>query len=183
MHVQSDFFLHRNAVVYLLVCNVIRCEYKHLSSGPVSSGVKGLKRQSKARTDASSQLLASCSFFAKPNSPHNPALETWETPPQSAICLRLARVNRINPCPSRFKTEPARQRIILRLLSSSRQLGRNTLTTLPPSRLLGKIKRPLHVWIFIKANETLCKLAEWSHLGSLLRDDNNHRHPYKQMKG
>lgn len=99
-------------------------------------------------------------------------LETWETP----ICLRLVRVNRINPCPSRFKAEPARRRLILRLPSSIRQLGRNAQATLPPPLFLGKMKRPLHVWIFIRANETLCKLAEWSHLGTLLRDDNNHRH-------
>lgn len=52
--------------------------------------------------------------------PLHPTLQqTWETP----ICLRLVRVNRINPCPSRFKAERARRRITLRLPSSIRQLG------------------------------------------------------------
>ena len=62
-------------------------------------------------------------------------LETLEKPP---ICLRLVRVNRINPCPSRFKAESACQRITLRLPSSIRQLGRSALTTQPPPLLRGE---------------------------------------------
>lgn len=142
---------------------MIRCEYKHLSSGPVSSEDWWGSNARATRTDASSQLLASCSFCSK-SPPHfattilRPvSLETLEKPP---ICLRLVRVNRINPCPSRFKAESAGQRITLRLPSSVRQLGRSALTTQPPPLLGGKFKRPLHVWIFIRANETLRKLAE-----------------------
>ncbi len=160
------------------IWNVIWCEYKHLSSGPVSSEDW---RGSNVRPGHGQTPPVSCwclAGFAPNHRPLYPphalqpvTLETWETP----ICLRLVRVNRISPCPSRFKAEPARRRLILRLPSSIRQLGRNAQATLPPPLFLGKMKRRLHVWIFIRANETLRKLAEWSHLGALLRDDNNHR--------
>lgn len=121
------------------------------------------------------------------------ALFSWrlESTPPPPICLRLVSYtdNLVNPCVSKFKAELARQRVNLRLpsppttSSSIRQQGRNSLTALPPAPFLGKVKWPLHAWMFISDNETLWKLAEWSHLDTVLSDDNNNRrHPKDQTK-
>lgn len=80
--------LHRNPVVYLFnfgrgaIWNVIQCEYKHLSSGPVSSEDW---RGSNVRPRHGQTPPVSCWRLAAfaPNHPHPPTLqpvtlETWD---------------------------------------------------------------------------------------------------------
>lgn len=180
VHTQSDFFYYTG--ILQCICSTLAVVPFEMWSGVninISLLVLSPQRTERAQTsgrgtDRRLQSAVGVLRLLRQTIPpplQPVTLETWETP----ICLRLVRVNRINPCPSRFKAESARRRLILRLPSSIRQLGRNAQATLPPPLFLGKMKRPLHVWIFIRANETLCKLAEWSHLGTLPRDDNNHR--------
>lgn len=145
------FLLLRNPVVYLFnfgrgaIWNVIHCEYKHLSSDPVSSEdwrVSNVRpRHGQTPPVSCWRLAAFAPNLPPPAHHHPPTIYTGDLSdrPPLQICRRFFRVNRINPCPPRFKAKPARWRIILRLPSSIRRLSRNVMTTLLPPWFLGKL--------------------------------------------
>lgn len=119
-------------------------------------------------TDRCLQSAAGCRHFHQ-TTPPRASRQHWrlERPP---ICLRLVRVNHINPCPFRFKAETAHRRIILRLPSSIRQVGGNAQATRSPPLFLVKIKRPPHVWIFglTRLCANLLSDLTWAHCWEMI---------------
>lgn len=160
VHVKSAFFFHTGmpwCICSFVMWSGVNINISFLALSPQRA--EGAQTSARSMDGCLKSAVGVLQLFCQtqqPTYPPNPVSNTWDLKdPPPPIFLRLARVNRINLCPSRFKTETARQRITLGLPSFSRQLDRNVPTTLLPSRLWGKIKRPLHVWIFIKANETM----------------------------